>query len=105
MPEKVNGNKFNGKSNIESLNSNHSPLDSKSTVQLNSKEHKLATIQKMADNTEILKEMRKMDQQDMQFFEQPISDQLTYEKEYSKMDKVRGTDFMKTFPELSWLYN
>ena len=52
-----------------------------------------------------VKEMRKMDQQDMQFFEQPISDQLTYEKEYAKMDKVRGTDFMKTFPELSWLYN
>jgi hypothetical protein len=51
MPEKVNGNKFNGKSNIASLNSNHSPLDSKSTVQLNSKEQKLATIQKMADNS------------------------------------------------------
>ena len=51
MPEKVNGNKFNGKSNIESLNSNHSPIAPKSAVQLNSSEQKLATIQKMADNS------------------------------------------------------
>ena len=51
MPEKVNGNKFSGKSNITSLNSNHSPIDSKSAVQLNSTEHKLATLQKMADNS------------------------------------------------------
>jgi hypothetical protein len=51
MPEKVNGTKFSGKSNIESLNSNHSPIDSKSAVQLNSTEHKLATLQKMADNS------------------------------------------------------
>jgi hypothetical protein len=51
MPEKLNGTKFSGKSNIESLNSNHSPLDSKSAVQLNSTEQKLATLQKMADNS------------------------------------------------------
>jgi hypothetical protein len=51
MPEKVNGNKFSGKSNIASLNSTHSPVDSKSAVQLNSTEQKLATVQKMADNS------------------------------------------------------
>jgi hypothetical protein len=51
MPEKVNGTKFSGKSNITSLNSNHSPVDSKSAVQLNSTEQKLATVQKMADNS------------------------------------------------------
>ena len=51
MPEKVNGTNFSGKSNIESLNSNHSPVDSKSAVQLNSTEQKLATVQKMADNS------------------------------------------------------
>jgi hypothetical protein len=51
MPEKVNGNKFSGKSNIASLNSNHSPIDSKSAVQLNSSEQKLATLQKMAVNS------------------------------------------------------
>jgi hypothetical protein len=51
MPEKVNGTNFSGKSNITSLNSNHSPVDSKSAVQLNSTEQKLATVQKMADNS------------------------------------------------------
>jgi len=51
MPEKVNGNKFSGKSNTESLNSNHSPIAPKSTVQLNSRDQKLATFQKMADNS------------------------------------------------------
>ena len=51
MPEKVNGNKFSGKSNTESLNSNHSPIAPISTVQLNSTEQKLATFQKMADNS------------------------------------------------------
>jgi hypothetical protein len=51
MPEKVNGTKFSVKSNIESLNSNHSPVDSKSAVQLNYTEQKLATVQKMADNS------------------------------------------------------
>ena len=51
MPEKVNGIKFSGKSNIASLNSSSTSIDSKSTVQLNSSEHKLATLQKMADNS------------------------------------------------------
>ena len=51
MPEKVNGNKFSGKSNIASLNSSSTSIDSKSTVQLNSMDHKLATLQKMADNS------------------------------------------------------
>jgi hypothetical protein len=51
MPEKVNGNKFSGKSNIASLNSGNSPIASKSAVQLNSSGQKLATIQKMADNS------------------------------------------------------
>jgi hypothetical protein len=51
MPEKVNGNKFSGKSNIASLNSGNTSINSKSAVQLNSSEQKLATIQKMADNS------------------------------------------------------
>jgi uncharacterized iron-regulated protein len=51
MPEKVNGNKFSGKSNIESLNSSPTSIDSKSAVQLNSTENKLATLQKMADDS------------------------------------------------------
>ena len=51
MPEKVNGNKFSGRSNIASLNSSSTSIDSKSAVQLNSTEHKLATLQKMADNS------------------------------------------------------
>jgi hypothetical protein len=51
MPEKVNGNKFSGKSNIASLNSGNTSVDTKSAVQLNSSEQKLATIQKMADNS------------------------------------------------------
>jgi organic radical activating enzyme len=52
-----------------------------------------------------IKEMRKMNQDDMEFFDQTIEDQLDYMKEYSKMDKARKTDFMNTFPELHWLYN
>ncbi|GDX47121.1 hypothetical protein LBMAG24_24490 [Bacteroidota bacterium] len=51
MPEKVNGTKFSVKSNNASLNSNLSPIDSKSAVQLNSTEHKLATLQKMTNNS------------------------------------------------------
>lgn len=51
-----------------------------------------------------IQEMRKMNQQDMDFFDQTIEDQLDYMKEYSKMDEARKTDFMQTFPELSWLY-
>ncbi len=51
MPEKVNGTKFSEKSNITSLNSSNTPIDSKSAVQLNSTENKLSTLQKMADNS------------------------------------------------------
>jgi len=51
MPEKVNGNKFSAKSNIASLNSGNTSIDSKSAIQLNSTEQKLATLQKMADNS------------------------------------------------------
>ncbi len=51
-----------------------------------------------------IKEMRKMEQKDMEFFDQSLGDNLEYMREYSKMDRVRGTDFMKTFPELGWLY-
>ena len=51
MPEKVNGTKFSGKGNIESLNSGNTSIDSKSAIQLNSTENKLATLQKMADNS------------------------------------------------------
>jgi hypothetical protein len=51
-----------------------------------------------------IKELRKMNQQDMEFFVQPTEDHLKHMREYSNMDRVRGTDFMKTFPELGWLY-
>ena len=51
MPEKVNGNKFSGKSNTASLNSGNTSIAPKSAVLLNSSEHKLATLQKMADNS------------------------------------------------------
>jgi ketosteroid isomerase-like protein len=51
-----------------------------------------------------IKEMRKMEQKDMEFFDQSLEDNLEYMKEYSKMDKARKTDFKQTFPELEWLY-
>ena len=51
-----------------------------------------------------VKELRKMNQQDMEFFDKPTEDYLKHMREYSNMDRVRGTDFMKTFPELGWLY-
>jgi hypothetical protein len=51
MPEKVNGNRFSGKSNIASLNSGNTLIDSKSAIQLKSTDHKLATLQKMANNS------------------------------------------------------
>lgn len=51
-----------------------------------------------------IKEMRKMEQKDMEFFDQSLEDSLEYMKEYSKMDKARKTDFKQTFPELEWLY-
>lgn len=51
MAEKVNRNKSSGKTKIESSNSGNTSIDSKSAVQLNSTERKLATLQKMADNS------------------------------------------------------
>ena len=51
MPEKVNGTKFSEKSNITSLNSSPTSIEPKSAEQLNSTEQKLATVQKMADNS------------------------------------------------------
>jgi hypothetical protein len=51
-----------------------------------------------------IKEMRKMEQKDKEFFDQSLEDNLEYMKEYSKMDKARKTDFKQTFPELEWLY-
>lgn len=51
-----------------------------------------------------IQEMRKLNQHDMEFFNQTIDDSLDYMRHYSKMDTARGTDFMKTFPELGWLY-
>lgn len=52
-----------------------------------------------------IKELRKMNQQDMEFFDEQTEAYLKHMKEYSNMDRVRGTDFIKTFPELHWLYN
>ena len=51
MPEKVNGNRFSGKSNIASLNSGNTSIEPKSAIELNSTEQKLDTLQKMADNS------------------------------------------------------
>jgi hypothetical protein len=51
MPDKVNGNNYSGKSNIVSLNSSHTPIQPKSELQLNERDQKLATLQKMADNS------------------------------------------------------
>ncbi len=51
-----------------------------------------------------IKEMRKIDQEDMEFFEYVSEDYLKHMEEYSKLDVVRNTDFKKTFPELEWLY-
>ena len=51
MPEKVNLDKSSSKKNIASLNSGNTSIEPKSAVQLNSTEHKLATLQKMADNS------------------------------------------------------
>jgi len=50
MPDKVNGNNYSGKSKIVSLNSSHTPIQPKSELQLNERDQKLATLQKMADN-------------------------------------------------------
>ena len=51
MPEKVNLDKSSSKKNTASLNSGNTSIDSKSAVQLNSMDHRLATLQKMADNS------------------------------------------------------
>ena len=51
MPEKVNLDKSSSKKNTASLNSGNSSIEPKSAVQLNSTEQKLATLQKMADNS------------------------------------------------------
>ena len=51
-----------------------------------------------------IKEMRKIDQEDMEFFDYDSEDYLKHMEEYSKLDDVRNTDFNKTFPELDWLY-
>jgi len=53
---------------------------------------------------ERIKEMRKIDQKDMDFFHLEDPDYLKYLEDYSKLDAARNTDFMKTFPELEWLY-
>jgi hypothetical protein len=51
-----------------------------------------------------IKEMRTIDQKDMEFFHLEDPDFLNYLEDYSKLDVARNTDFMKTFPELEWLY-
>lgn len=51
-----------------------------------------------------IKEMRKIDQEDMEFFDYDSEDYLKHMEEYSKLDVARNTDFNKTFPELDWLY-
>jgi hypothetical protein len=40
----------------------------------------------------------------MEFFHLEDPDFLNYLEDYSKLDVARNTDFMKTFPELEWLY-
>jgi radical SAM protein with 4Fe4S-binding SPASM domain len=71
---------------------------------LSKSEHFAAKKDMFCHGINQIKEMRKMSQNDMEFFDQTIEDQLGYMKEYSKMDKARKTDFMNTFPELHWLY-
>jgi radical SAM protein with 4Fe4S-binding SPASM domain len=60
--------------------------------------------QSIINSIEKIKEMRKIDQKDMDFFDYDGEDYLKHMEEYSKLDNVRNTDFMKTFPELEWLY-
>jgi hypothetical protein len=75
-----------------------------SDVILSTSSHVAIKKDMILDGINKIKEMRKLDQQDMQFFKQPVDINLNYMQEYSTMDKIRGTDFMKTFPELGWLY-
>jgi hypothetical protein len=58
----------------------------------------------IANSIEKIKEMRKIDQKDMDFFDYDNKDYLKHMEEYSKLDVIRNTDFLKTFPELEWLY-
>lgn len=51
MPDKANVNDNSNKSNISSLNASHTPIQPKSELQLNERDQKLATLQKMADNS------------------------------------------------------
>jgi hypothetical protein len=48
--------------------------------------------------------MRKIDQKDMEFFDYDSEEYLRHMEEYSKLDIARNTNFLKTFPELEWLY-
>jgi radical SAM protein with 4Fe4S-binding SPASM domain len=52
----------------------------------------------------VIRNMRKMKQSDLKFFDYPEEDSYRYMEEYSKMDIARGTNFKETFPELEWLY-
>ncbi len=63
-----------------------------------------AKRQTLLDGITKAKELRKMNQNEMEFFDYMNPDYLKFMQEYSKMDKVRNTDFLKTFPELEWLY-
>jgi hypothetical protein len=67
-------------------------------------DYRIVKTEMLNEGINKVKELRKMNQQDMEFFDQPTEDYLKHMREYSNMDKVRGTDFMKTFPELGWLY-
>lgn len=51
-----------------------------------------------------IRELRNMQQEDMEFFDYKSEDYLNFMENYSKIDQVRATDFRKTFPELEWLY-
>ena len=51
MPDKANVNDNSSKSNISSLNASHTPIQPKSELQLNERDQKLATLQKMTDNS------------------------------------------------------
>ena len=71
---------------------------------INESDYRIVKTEMLIEGINKVKELRKMNQQDMEFFDQPTEDYLKHMREYSNMDRVRGTDFMKTFPELGWLY-
>jgi hypothetical protein len=58
----------------------------------------------IANQIKAIKEMRKIDQKDMDFLQSDGPEYLECLEVYSKLDAARNTDFMKTFPELEWLY-